>query len=470
MAKYTFTYEKARKYLKDLLSDKDRYTIEREAAKNPFEEEALEGLSSLTGEEFVTDVKKFENQINSRVTRKKRIVFLPQFQIAAGLLLVVGIGFFIFLKSSEESVNPIVNTEDSIEKDAINTPIVYTEKTTIPDKNNKPEGLFDREKVGETLDSIQEKRTEESVVFEKTLENEKPKFAPTSVPEKSIIESTGKRASAIENSNSTHKKEKKSISKVSGIVEIEFNEEELEIKENLVPTKTITGVVSSNGLPMPGVNVKVKGGTAGAVTDFDGNYIIDARVGDTLQFLSTGFVTENRVVSNANKSVNILLKEDVEVLEDVVVIGYGKSKKKDLVGAVVSVKAEEIEKSQVGTLEQALERKVAGVNVVTQKGRDIVLQKATFKKGSKEVFKQWIYQKLNREVLEEGKSYKITVSFAVSKKGKIKDVVIKNDIPLNLKKEIEETLLSSPKWKPAVEEGEKIEEEITLELRISEGK
>jgi len=132
-------------------------------------------------------------------------------------------------------------------------------------------------------------------------------------------------------------------------------------------TKTISGTVTAAGLPIPGVNVKVKGGNAGAVTDFDGLYTIDAEIGEILQFSSIGFGTQSITVGDVSK-IDVVLVEDVEVLDDVVVIGYGTVKKSDLTGSVVSVKAEEIEKKQPVSFEQALVGSAPGVRVVAGQG------------------------------------------------------------------------------------------------------
>jgi len=128
------------------------------------------------------------------------------------------------------------------------------------------------------------------------------------------------------------------------------------------PIKTITGVITSNGLPIPGVSIKIKYSKIGTVTNFDGRYTIKAREGNTLRFSAIGFVSQQIKVSKSN-TINVDLKEDVEVLDDVVVIGYGKVKKKDITGSVASVKAEEIQQFSPISFKQALAGKVAGVNI-----------------------------------------------------------------------------------------------------------
>ncbi len=132
-------------------------------------------------------------------------------------------------------------------------------------------------------------------------------------------------------------------------------------------TKTISGVVTGSGFPLPGVNVKVKGGSAGAVTDFDGIYKIDANIGEVLEFSSLGFKTQDVVVASDSK-IDIILLEDITALDDVVVIGYGETTRKDLTGTVVSIKEEEIQRTQPVSFEQALVANAPGVRVVSSEG------------------------------------------------------------------------------------------------------
>lgn len=132
-------------------------------------------------------------------------------------------------------------------------------------------------------------------------------------------------------------------------------------------TKTISGTVTGSGLPLPGVNVKIKGGSTGAVTDFDGIYKIDAETGDILEFSSLGFKTQNVTVAD-NPKIDVTLVEDIDTLDEVVVIGYGTSTKKDLTGTVVSIKEEEINRTQPVSFEQALVANAPGVRVVTSEG------------------------------------------------------------------------------------------------------
>lgn len=131
----------------------------------------------------------------------------------------------------------------------------------------------------------------------------------------------------------------------------------------------ISGNVQDNtGLPIPGVNVLVKNSNKGAVTDFDGNFIItDVKAGSTLTFSYIGYATKEIVVTNSSK-LTVKLAEDLAQLDEVVVIGYGTQTKKEITGAVSVIGAETIEALKPTRIEQALQGQVAGVNITSQSG------------------------------------------------------------------------------------------------------
>ena len=133
----------------------------------------------------------------------------------------------------------------------------------------------------------------------------------------------------------------------------------------------IGGVVkeASSGLPIPGVNVKVKNGTIGSATDMDGRfYLKQVPSGATLTFSYLGFKNQDfKVVSN-NSALIITLQEDSSTLDEVVVIGYGTQKKREVTGAVSVVDSKTLEALKPVKIEQALQGTVSGVNVTTTSG------------------------------------------------------------------------------------------------------
>ena len=133
-------------------------------------------------------------------------------------------------------------------------------------------------------------------------------------------------------------------------------------------TRTVTGrIVDDMGEPIIGANVFVKGTTNGTVTDFDGNFSIEADSKSVLSISYIGYLTKEIVIGNL-KVINITLLEDTKALDEVVVIGYGTQKKADLTGAVANVSADDLNTQSNTTIAQALQGKIAGVDIVSQGG------------------------------------------------------------------------------------------------------
>jgi TonB-dependent starch-binding outer membrane protein SusC len=129
-------------------------------------------------------------------------------------------------------------------------------------------------------------------------------------------------------------------------------------------TITVTGqVTDEQNLGLPGVTILVKGTQTGTITDFDGNYSFDVPANATLVFSFVGFITEE-VPVNGQSTVNVELKEDIIGLEEIVVVGYGELKVKDLTSSIATVNSEELVKTPAGQAMQALQGKVAGVQIV----------------------------------------------------------------------------------------------------------
>ncbi|WP_418262067.1 SusC/RagA family TonB-linked outer membrane protein [Flavobacterium faecale] len=130
--------------------------------------------------------------------------------------------------------------------------------------------------------------------------------------------------------------------------------------------QTVKGIVTSSGLPLPGVSIIVEGTKNGTNTDFDGGFVLNnVPEKSKLVFSYIGFKTISLAASNGMKVVMI---EDSQKLDEVVVIGYGTSKRKDVTGAISSVKASELQDKPFTSIDQALIGKAAGVNVTQNSG------------------------------------------------------------------------------------------------------
>ncbi|MEP5616715.1 MAG: TonB-dependent receptor [Flavobacteriaceae bacterium] len=128
---------------------------------------------------------------------------------------------------------------------------------------------------------------------------------------------------------------------------------------------TVSGTVGDEqGTPLPGASIILKGTTNGVQTDFDGNYSLDVPSSGILVFSYIGFIP--REISIGGQSViNVNLQEDTQLLDEVVVIGYGTQKKADLTGSIATVKSEDIVRTPSGAAMQSLQGKVAGLQVIS---------------------------------------------------------------------------------------------------------
>ncbi|GET46361.1 SusC/RagA family TonB-linked outer membrane protein [Capnocytophaga felis] len=121
-------------------------------------------------------------------------------------------------------------------------------------------------------------------------------------------------------------------------------------------------VTDGNGVPLPGVGVVIKGTSKGVATDFDGNYEIQTKSGDVLEFSSLGYQVQTKKVSGSNKVliINVKLVEEASQIDEVVVIGHGTQKKVSVSGAVATVKGGEL-RSPSSSLTSAFAGQLAGV-------------------------------------------------------------------------------------------------------------
>ncbi len=134
--------------------------------------------------------------------------------------------------------------------------------------------------------------------------------------------------------------------------------------------QTVTGTVTDadGNIPLIGVNIVVKGTSSGTITDVDGTYSLRAAATDVLVFSYTGYVTREETVGNRN-TIDLVMATDAEILDEVVVVGYGVQRKSDLSGSVSSVKGSELTRIATGSVGQAIQGKIAGVQVTPTSGQ-----------------------------------------------------------------------------------------------------
>ena len=126
----------------------------------------------------------------------------------------------------------------------------------------------------------------------------------------------------------------------------------------------ISGRITDDlGEPMIGVSVLEKGTSNGVITNMEGNYSLKVKQGAVIVYSYIGYVTQE--LKAVSERMNITMKEDTRTLDEVVVVGYGVQKKSDLTGAISSVKAEDIQNRSITRVEEALQGKTAGVQLIS---------------------------------------------------------------------------------------------------------
>ena len=137
----------------------------------------------------------------------------------------------------------------------------------------------------------------------------------------------------------------------------------------LLAQSTVSGTVTDKAyaLPLPGVNILVKGTSVGTTSDFDGNYTISVKSGDVIVFSYVGFKTQE-ITYNGQSTLNITLTEDAAQLDEIVLIGYGSVKKEDATGSVDVISQKDFNKGAIVSTDQLLNGKAAGVRITTNGG------------------------------------------------------------------------------------------------------
>jgi len=148
---------------------------------------------------------------------------------------------------------------------------------------------------------------------------------------------------------------------------IVLRERPVPLQQNIQQTRITGTVKDATGLAMPGVGIKVKGTTTTSVTDTDGKYVINAGGNSTLVFSYVGYA-EQEVAANGRTNINITLVESEAELSEVVVIGYGTVRRKDLTGSVASVKGADIKSQGVSDITRSLQGKMPGVTIESAGG------------------------------------------------------------------------------------------------------
>ena len=156
----------------------------------------------------------------------------------------------------------------------------------------------------------------------------------------------------------------KAIVQGKRIMIVEKNEQEIYPKQFLSLSGKVT---DTKKIALPGVSISIKGSGKGTISDGDGKFMIEAAAGDILVLSFIGFITEEYIVGN-NRQIEIVLTESSKYLEDIVVVGYGSTRRRDLTGSVSTIDTKELKTVSAISVDDALAGKASGVAVVKADG------------------------------------------------------------------------------------------------------
>jgi TonB family protein len=385
------------RYSRGEMTGIERNAFERELQKDPFAAEAAEGLSEISSEEAAEDLAGLKKQLKTRISRKYRFVY---YRIAASVavLMVIASVFYIAERSrptrelSETTANQ--GTFDIPVSKAISEP---------------PAGIKGPEILKSPVAEKKAERPVRQIVPEevKTLEREKHVAA---VKSDTIIQTEIKAVAA------NIPEDKLAVSKAAVSRETS--------KEMLVRGKIIS---SEDNLPLPGVNVTVKGKVAGVVTDSEGKFNITLPDKDDQTLVANYIGMEPKEFqAKSDTEMEIRLDPSLMALQEVVVVGYGTSKN--------------YENVQTGYLPP---QPVDGRNN----------------------YNSYIEKNIkNPETLPSGQKAVVVVGFAVSSSGNIDSIKVIRSPGIEFSREAIRLIREGPSWKPAEEDGKKIDDEVRVRI------
>lgn len=142
--------------------------------------------------------------------------------------------------------------------------------------------------------------------------------------------------------------------------QIVLNKVSSQPQDNKQPVKVTGKVVDESGEVLPGVTVMIEGATQGTITGIDGNYQLQVPEGSTLKFTSIGYTTYTQKITRP-MTLNVTMKEDSKQLDEVVVVGYGTTTRKNLTTSIATVKTEKISRAATSNMSQMLLGRAAGL-------------------------------------------------------------------------------------------------------------
>jgi hypothetical protein len=419
MLKIEQNYRQMIYYLKGLLSDRERHALEKEMMHDAFDEEAFEGLSMLKGEELEADLAALNNRLNSRIEPVKRFNKIFIYRVAAALVLLLGIGT-LFIWMFRQPAAPSLITQNLTKK-----PTASPSDSTV--FSYTPKEPFDAMVPEKTVNSSSQQHKDEiraiitipSDQYTVTLEDEDV-TATINKPEPQSLEYA---APAAPEANE--------------IAELHSNAD----SGGFYITGRIVGI---DHKALAGASIMERGNNRkGTLSDINGNYRILVNDEQTELTVQHKGYTEVDVISSKISGKDITLTEYPMKLENMVVLGYGKSTKAKTSGAGV-------QKKNTNT---AVEESVVPI----EPGKPVPPG------GSLQAFEKWVEDRINFEPFREYPGdYNIHVRMLIKADGSLSNITIDKQTPYFIAREYKQVIAKSPAWQPVIDENIPIDTEVEI--------
>ena len=446
--------EQIRRYLQDEMTSAERNAFEREMQRDPFLPDAMDGLSVFPAEEIISDIQSLKTEIQkSRRSNQKYIWY------AAASVLVIVVSTFILL-NIEEKTNPVLTenirkVESDAQKEIISEPQNLqandTEQKTIITEDSKDAETEHEIVTPEVVDmenefvSAETKKTEstftpnlaEQLKLKKSFAlTENLKLAKVDSQQKAVSQELAEKAASEEKPiiQTVSTKGRQRTVEALPVEESALQGVSVDKRANI--SRIVSGIVTdSDGYPLPGVTVVVKGTSKGAITDIDGKYIIpNVQDSNSLVYSFVGMKTQE-IPNTSNIQVNVALENDDIALSEVVAVGYGVQKKTDMTGSV------------------------AGVEVTS-----VVDKKATPSPDWKE-YKEYLESELQHPVIGlPDKKVVVVVSFIVDERGKPGSFKILRSTNAGYNQVAIDIISKGSAWSPAITDSAAQPETIRMRL------
>jgi len=419
------------RYLRGKLPNKERHSIEREMNDDPFLSDAMDGYAKFSADSVKNDMVELEARLKGRVSETKTRSLKPFIQIAASIILLVGIATTVYILSDTdlpiteiaEQIHEEQETE-AIDKTAVSEPRQPETESTASKQEKERVRAKSKTKVNQKEEPVRVVQEASKEEFKSATGNEMP-----------ALEDEEQIGSAIAQAPIQKKQIEAASASEAGLMELRSEES---VEEGLL---TISGkaVDMETFEPLPGVSIVVQGTTDGTLTDLEGNFSIETEPDDIIVMSYVGYLTEEISVDKLSKQEEpIALKQDLVEMDEVVVTGYGTQKKRS-----------------AKTVSEPAKIDMAAFEEGATQPEPII--------GFKE-FKAYIQEE---KQVDENNSISIKLSFVVDANGEISDIkVLDTTIDRKYKKEAIRLLKEGPEWKPGIVSGlpQKLETSIVVRL------